>query len=95
MDFTMYINARIPNFDRKLSMRDIEELKQLFDSYSFWKDTEEKILKLSLSMPLLQGYICDFERASSCKMKEERLLNEAIIQKLACLQDLEKTFKQK
>lgn len=70
MDFYQYVSKKLPEFESVFSVKEMEEVKKLFDHYALWcsvKDTNMRILAQS--------------NASTRALEEEKIESKEVVLK--------------
>jgi len=88
MDFKTYMSRRIPDFESRLSILEITELKVLFDEYINCLKIEQNTLNMSMNHNAAGiDYANDFEKASERRMIAQQTLDTAIMEKSLSLEN--------
>lgn len=81
MEFSEYIKKRLPNYREEVPMEKLEELSKLYVQYIFWKQTEDKLLKLcTLDSKTSFLYQQEWLHVKQKKCEFKNLLETTIVQ---------------
>lgn len=80
MEFSEYIKIKILNYEKEVSMEELEELSKLYTQYVFWKQAEDKLLKLYRLDTTSFYYQEEWLHANHLKRELENILDRMIVQ---------------